>query len=69
MPEIPKDIDMRIPDESERRSDAPAERSLNFIEQIVEEDIAIGKNGGRVHTRFPPNPTVIYTSVTPNPSV
>ncbi|WP_234733361.1 glutamine--tRNA ligase/YqeY domain fusion protein [Tellurirhabdus bombi] len=34
----------------------PAERSLNFIEQIVEEDIASGKNGGRIHTRFPPEP-------------
>ncbi|WP_207429233.1 glutamine--tRNA ligase/YqeY domain fusion protein [Pedobacter sp. SYSU D00535] len=32
------------------------ERSLNFIEEIVEEDIRNGKNGGRVHTRFPPEP-------------
>ncbi|CAL1521565.1 glutamine--tRNA ligase/YqeY domain fusion protein [Chitinophaga sp. MM2321] len=32
------------------------ERSLNFIEQIVEEDIANGVNGGRVLTRFPPEP-------------
>ncbi|UHG89693.1 glutamine--tRNA ligase/YqeY domain fusion protein [Spirosoma oryzicola] len=30
--------------------------SLNFIEQFVEEDISAGKNGGRVHTRFPPEP-------------
>jgi glutaminyl-tRNA synthetase len=30
--------------------------SLNFIEQIVEEDLASGKNGGRIHTRFPPEP-------------
>ncbi|GAB3725475.1 glutamine--tRNA ligase/YqeY domain fusion protein [Spirosoma lituiforme] len=30
--------------------------SLNFIEQIVEDDLASGKNGGRVHTRFPPEP-------------
>ncbi len=35
---------------------ASEERSLNFIEQIAEEDIASGKNGGRVHTRFPPEP-------------
>ncbi|MDX1409079.1 MAG: glutamine--tRNA ligase, partial [Saprospiraceae bacterium] len=28
----------------------------NFIEQIVEEDIASGKHEGRVHTRFPPEP-------------
>ncbi len=28
----------------------------NFLEQIVEEDIKTGKNAGRVHTRFPPEP-------------
>lgn len=32
------------------------QRSLNFIEQIVEQDLADGKNDGRVHTRFPPEP-------------
>ncbi len=32
------------------------ERSLNFIEEIVEEDLAAGKNGNRVLTRFPPEP-------------
>lgn len=32
------------------------ERSLNFLEQIIEEDIAKGVNGGRVLTRFPPEP-------------
>ncbi len=32
------------------------ERSLNFLEEIVEEDIAAGKNNGRVLTRFPPEP-------------
>ncbi|MDX2072548.1 MAG: glutamine--tRNA ligase/YqeY domain fusion protein [Haliscomenobacter sp.] len=32
------------------------ERSLNFIEQIIEEDIANGKHAGRIHTRFPPEP-------------
>lgn len=30
--------------------------SLNFIEQIIEEDIKDGKHAGRVHTRFPPEP-------------
>lgn len=33
-----------------------ASRPLNFIEQIIEDDIASGKWGGRVHTRFPPEP-------------
>jgi len=28
----------------------------NFIKQIIEEDIQTGKNDGRVHTRFPPEP-------------
>ena len=28
----------------------------NFIRDIVDQDIASGKNGGRVHTRFPPEP-------------
>lgn len=36
---------------------SPAESSsLNFIEQFIEEDIRKGKNDGRVHTRFPPEP-------------
>lgn len=30
--------------------------SLNFIEQIIEEDLSNGKHAGRVHTRFPPEP-------------
>lgn len=32
------------------------EKSLNFLEEIIEKDIAEGKNNGRVHTRFPPEP-------------
>jgi glutaminyl-tRNA synthetase len=28
----------------------------NFIEEIVEEDLRTNKHGGRVHTRFPPEP-------------
>ncbi|MGL4993550.1 MAG: glutamine--tRNA ligase/YqeY domain fusion protein [Bacteroidales bacterium] len=31
-------------------------RSLNFIESIIENDLTEGKNGKRVHTRFPPEP-------------
>ncbi|MCV9385318.1 glutamine--tRNA ligase/YqeY domain fusion protein [Reichenbachiella ulvae] len=29
---------------------------LNFIEQMIEKDLAEGKNDGRLHTRFPPEP-------------
>jgi len=31
-------------------------KSLNFIEQIIANDLAEGKNGGRLQTRFPPEP-------------
>ncbi len=31
-------------------------KSLNFIEQIVDNDLKSGKNGGRLQTRFPPEP-------------
>lgn len=31
-------------------------KSLNFIEQIVANDLKEGKNGGRLQTRFPPEP-------------
>lgn len=37
-------------------SNAPERKSLDFIEQIVEKDLAEGKNGGRLQTRFPPEP-------------
>jgi glutaminyl-tRNA synthetase len=32
------------------------EKSLNFLEEIIEDDIRNGKNSGRVLTRFPPEP-------------
>ena len=31
-------------------------KNLNFIEQIVMGDVEKGLNGGRVQTRFPPEP-------------
>lgn len=37
---------------SEQETTAPT----NFIRQIIDEDLAAGKNDGRVHTRFPPEP-------------
>lgn len=38
--------------------EAPKEgaKGLNFVEQIVADDLAAGKNGGRLNTRFPPEP-------------
>lgn len=41
---------------SERKEDNAEKKSLNFIESIVEEDIRSGRDNGRVHTRFPPEP-------------
>ena len=36
---------------------APEEKKgLNFVEEIVADDLAAGKNGGRLSTRFPPEP-------------
>ena len=31
-------------------------KSLSFVEQMVEKDLADGKNAGRIQTRFPPEP-------------
>ena len=31
-------------------------KSTSFVEQLVEDDLAAGKNGGRIQTRFPPEP-------------
>ena len=40
---------------AEIKSEETSEKkSLNFIEQIVENDLKEGKNGGKVQTRFPP---------------
>ena len=35
---------------------AEEKKPLNFVEQFVAEDLAAGKNGGRLNTRFPPEP-------------
>ena len=37
-------------------TDDSTSRPLNFIEQKIALDLADGKHGGRVHTRFPPEP-------------
>ena len=41
---------------TEKEQEPATEKSLNFIEQIVAQDRESGKHGGRVHTRFPPEP-------------
>ena len=36
--------------------DGEEKKSLSFVEQFVKEDLEAGKNGGRIQTRFPPEP-------------
>ncbi|MDR0766289.1 MAG: glutamine--tRNA ligase/YqeY domain fusion protein [Odoribacteraceae bacterium] len=40
----------------DNKAEETGTRSLNFIEQIIEEELADGKNNGQVVTRFPPEP-------------
>jgi len=40
----------------EKNNEPEVSVKKNFIHQIIEEEIKEGKNNGRVHTRFPPEP-------------
>ena len=37
-------------------TEAEEKKSVSFVEQKVIDDLAAGKNGGRLQTRFPPEP-------------
>lgn len=39
-----------------KENNSEEKRSVSFVEQLIEEDLAAGKNGGRLQTRFPPEP-------------
>ncbi|MEX2428989.1 MAG: glutamine--tRNA ligase/YqeY domain fusion protein [Bacteroidales bacterium] len=41
---------------NENNSEKNERKSLNFIHAFVEQDLREGKNSGRIHTRFPPEP-------------
>jgi len=41
---------------SEKDATAENKKSRNFIHAFIDEDLSDGKNNGRVHTRFPPEP-------------
>ncbi|MFC2129353.1 glutamine--tRNA ligase/YqeY domain fusion protein [Bacteroidota bacterium] len=41
---------------TDKAGDKSEKKSVNFIHGFVEEDLAEGKNEGRIHTRFPPEP-------------
>ncbi len=45
-----------IMDMSDIKTNEEGKKNLNFIEVNVEKDLAEGKNGGRIQTRFPPEP-------------
>lgn len=40
----------------ESTDNASVSEGLNFVEQYIKEDLEAGKNGGRLNTRFPPEP-------------
>lgn len=42
--------------ETKENIEATEKKSSNFIDQFIEKDLAEGKNGGRIQTRFPPEP-------------
>jgi len=41
---------------AERKNDTTDSAPSNFIREIIDEDLRTNKYGGRVHTRFPPEP-------------
>ncbi len=41
---------------TEEKNNSEEKKSVSFVEQMVENDLAEGKNGGRIQTRFPPEP-------------
>ena len=45
-----------IMENGEKRTENTVSQSLSFVEQFVKEDLEAGKNGGRLQTRFPPEP-------------
>jgi glutaminyl-tRNA synthetase len=39
-----------------KKNSAASDSATNFIKHIIDDDLKAGKNDGRVHTRFPPEP-------------
>jgi len=48
--------DRTLNTEPDKDMNKPEETHVDFIRQIVVQDVAEGKNDGRVHTRWPPEP-------------
>lgn len=55
-PEYWKRIDIRVKMEKVSSGESASGEVKNFLEEVIERDLASGKNGGRVLTRFPPEP-------------
>ncbi len=47
---------MTTTESSKEKAAGEASAPSNFIRHMIEEDLASGRHGGRVHTRFPPEP-------------
>ena len=47
---------MSVENAEELKTEEGRKESLNFIEEQLVKDLAEGKNGGRMQTRFPPEP-------------
>lgn len=43
-------------DKTDAQNNGEEKKSISFVEQMVENDLAEGKNNGRIQTRFPPEP-------------
>ena len=43
-------------DKTDVQNSGEEKKSISFVEQAVEKDLAEGKNNGRIQTRFPPEP-------------
>jgi glutaminyl-tRNA synthetase len=48
--------DKKKAEEAETAGTPLLEGPVNFIQEIINDDFTTGKHGGRVHTRFPPEP-------------
>src|ERR1051325_3243563 len=53
---MPSYVIFTISMEAEKALPVEEKKSLNFLELIIEEDLRNNAYGGRVHTRFPPEP-------------
>jgi len=56
LPLVKEKIMKPTANENQKKNSAAPDSAPNFIKYIIDDDLKAGKNGGRVHTRFPPEP-------------